>query len=110
MVRWTYQRYTKAMYLEDKQIWYDISSQELAGELLKLRTCLNNSYDIAKKISEDETIDISERLEALDKKDDSRLNIVKLLVEYPAFVSQTQRKERKPYVKNTNGKITRNRC
>ena len=98
------------MYLEDKQIWYDISSQELAGELLKLRTCLNNSYDIAKKISEDETIDISERLEALDKKDDSRLNIVNCWLNILHSFHRHKEKKGSLMLKNTNGKITRNRC
>ena len=82
----TYQRYTKAIHEEDKQVWYDIASQELESELLKLRTCLNNSYNIAKKLSEDENAKIDERLEACQAAADCRLSLVQILREYPVFI------------------------
>jgi hypothetical protein len=82
----TYQRYTKTIHEEDKQVWYDIASQELESELLKLRTCLNNSYNIAKKMSEDETAEIGERLEACQAAADCRLSLVQILREYPVFI------------------------
>lgn len=81
----TYQRYTKTIYEEDKQVWYDIASQELESELLRLRSCLNNSYNIAKKISEDENANISDRLEACNVANDNRLSLVQILREYPEF-------------------------
>ena len=86
----TYQRYTKTIYEEDKQVWYDIASQELESELLKLRTCLNNSYNIAKKMSEDETADISERLEACQAANNCRLSLVQILREYLIFVKASK--------------------
>ena len=82
----TYQRYTKTIYEEDKQIWHDIASQELESELLKLRTCLNNSYNIAKKMSEDENAEIGERLEACQAAADFRISQVQILREYPVFI------------------------
>ena len=82
----TFQRYTKTIYEEDKQVWYDITSQELESELLRLRSCLNNSYNIAKKMAEDESADIGERLEACQAANDCRLSLVQILREYPIFI------------------------
>jgi hypothetical protein len=81
-----YQKYTKRIHEEDKQVWYDIASQELESELLRLRTCLNNTYNIAKKLSEDETAKIDERLEACQAASDARLSLVQILREYPIFI------------------------
>ena len=86
----TFRRYISKINTEDKKIWYDIVSQELEGELLRLRSCLNNSYNIAKKMSEDETAHISERLEACQAANDCRLSLVQILREYDEF--KTQRK------------------
>ena len=61
--------------------------QELESELLRLRSCLNNSYNIAKKMSEDETADISERLEACQPPMISD-SLVQILREYPEFKRQ----------------------
>ena len=86
----TYQRYTKTIHEEDKQVWYDIASQELESELLKLRTCLNNNYKIAIKLAEDETAKIGERLEACQAASDARLSLVQILREYPMFVKSAK--------------------
>jgi hypothetical protein len=69
-------------------VWYDIASQELESELLRLRICLNNSYNIAKKMSEDEEAAISERLKACQAANDCRLSLVQILTEYPEFISK----------------------
>ena len=82
----TYQRYTKTIYEEDKQVWYDIASQELESELLKLRTCLNNNYNIAVKIAEDDNSKVDERLQACQAAADFRISQVQILREYPIFV------------------------
>ena len=76
--------YIHKIHEEDKQVWYDIASQELESELLRLRMCLNNSYNIAKKMSEDESADISERLN-VPSANDCRLSLVQILREYPKF-------------------------
>ena len=81
----TYQRYTKTIYEEDKQVFYDIASQELETELLRLRSCLNHSYNIARKMSEDEKASISDRLEACQAANDCRLSLVQILREYDEF-------------------------
>ena len=85
-----FQRYTKTIYEQDKQIWYDISSQEVESELLRLRSCLNYSYNIAKQLSEDSTLDCQDRLQCLQSMLDARLSMVQILREYDEF--KTQRK------------------
>ena len=53
-----------------------------------MKHSLEHSYRIALAMSEDEKADIGERLEALNKKDDSRLSLIHLLSEFPDFISQ----------------------
>jgi hypothetical protein len=79
----TFQRYAKQIHEEDKQVWYDITSQELESALLRMRSSLEETYKISKNIAENESAAVDERLEALNCMNDSRLNIVKLLLEYP---------------------------
>jgi hypothetical protein len=62
-----------------------------------LKSSLEQTYNIAKKISENENAAVDERLEALQSKDDSRMNIVKLLVEYPEFVKKVPSQTVRPY-------------
>jgi len=60
-------------------------------------------------MSENEKVDIGERLEALNKKDDSRLSIIHLLSEFPDFIRKIQPKdlpklETKPHVETYDWK------
>ena len=84
----TYQKYTHNIHAEDEKIWLSISREQLSTELLRMKHSLEHSYRIALAMSEDEKADIGERLEALNKKDDSRLSLIHLLSEFPDFISQ----------------------
>jgi len=80
----TFQRYTKTIYEKDQQVWFSITREQLATELLRLRSSLEETYIIAKKMSEDESADISDRLESLAVKDNTRVVPIKLLTEVPS--------------------------
>jgi hypothetical protein len=75
----TYQRYTKRIHEEDQNAWLSITQEQYATELLRLRSCLNNAYNIAKQLSEDSKLACQDRLAALQSMLDSRLSMVQLL-------------------------------
>ena len=50
----TFRRYCSKIYEQDQKIWVSITKNELASELLRLRSSLEETYNIAKKMSEDE--------------------------------------------------------
>jgi hypothetical protein len=83
----TFQRYTKRIHDEDKEIWYSITSNEMASELLRLKGCLEHTYQKANEISEKKE-DVGEVLEALNVKDNARVNIVMLLIEGPQLIKK----------------------
>jgi hypothetical protein len=70
------------IHTEDEKVWLSISREQLSTELLRMKNSLEHSYRIALAMSEDEKADIGERLEALNKKDDSRLSLIHLLSEF----------------------------
>ena len=72
-------QYTHNIHAEDQNVWLSITQEQRSTELLRLKQSLEHSYRIALAMSEDETLDVDERLEALNKKDDSRLSICQLL-------------------------------
>lgn len=99
-----YQKYAHIIHLEDQKVWLSVSQEQLSGQLLRMKQSLEHSYRIALAMSEDEKADIGERLEALNKKDDSRLSLIHLLSEYPLFIkatqTQTQTQPSEEYTKN----------
>jgi hypothetical protein len=82
----TYQKYTRILHLEDQKVWLSITQEQLGSELLRLKSSLESTYQTARVMSEDP--ECKDRIDALNCMNDSRLNIVKLLVEYPDFISQ----------------------
>jgi hypothetical protein len=62
-------------------LWISTTQEQYATELLRLRSCLNNSYNIAKQLSEDSKLDCQDRLAALQSMLDSRLSMVQLLMD-----------------------------
>ena len=79
----SYRRYCSSIARQDREIWDHIVKQELASEFLKLRESLNHSYKIAKQLSEDSKLECEDRLAALESKDQSRINLVELMIEGP---------------------------
>ena len=78
----TYQRYNKKINEEDKQIWYSITKDQVGTELSRLKESLEHTYQVAKELSDKE---YDKRLDALER-NESRLNIVRLLIYGPKFV------------------------
>lgn len=83
----TYRNYSKRINDEDMAIWYAITAEEMAGELLRLKSSFEDTYLKAKALSETEK-DVDAILEALDSKDNARINIVRLLVEGPGMMQK----------------------
>jgi hypothetical protein len=75
----TYQKYTHRIHEEDQQIWFSITQEQLATELLRLRSSLEETYKISKDMANDPKCE--DRLVALQSKDDARLSIVQLLTD-----------------------------
>ena len=75
----TFRRYCSRIYQEDQNLWLSITQEQYATELLRLRSCLNNAYNIAKQLSEDSKLECQDRLAALQSMLDSRLSMVQLL-------------------------------
>jgi hypothetical protein len=86
----SYRRYCSTIARQDREIWYNIVEQELASEFLKLRDSLNHSYKIAKQLSEDSKLECEDRLAALESKDQSRINLVELMVEGPKYITKVK--------------------
>ncbi len=95
----TYQNYLKKIHEEDQAIWYSITSNEMATELLRLKACLEDTYLKAKQLSENEK-DVGTILEGLDAKDNARVNIVMLLIEGPHLIEKVQGTTLPPYDSN----------
>ena len=85
----TYQKYTHILHLEDQKVWLSITQEQLGSELLRLKSSLEKTFEVSKKLAEDPKLESGDKIEALNCMNDSRLNIVKLLVEYPEFVRKT---------------------
>lgn len=90
----TYQRHIKRIGEEDKAVWYSIIRDELATELLRLRSSLEETYLIAKGLAEDPQY--NNKLEALQAKDDARLSIVHLLTEGPEMMVKVEQQQQQP--------------
>jgi len=100
----TYQKYVRKIHEEDQIVWISLTQDQMAGELIRLKDSLEDSYRTALAMSKDESSDIGDRLEALDLKDQRRLDIVKLLGEAPDMLRKVQIQlphiETRPYVEN----------
>lgn len=62
---------------------YEITSEHLATEFLRLKNSLERTYRIALSMAEDK--DYNNRLEALQIKDNARIEIVQLLLQGPGL-------------------------
>ena len=80
----TLTRYKQRICEQNKQIWAKLIENQLEGELIKLKDSLESTYRIALTMSQDP--ECKDRIDWLNTMNDSRLNIVKQLVEYPDFV------------------------
>jgi hypothetical protein len=85
-----YQRYVKRVHELDQEIWRKITYTQLESELLKLKQSFEDTYIITKRISESDDKPTQEILEALNAKDNARLNIVRLLVDGPPLVAESE--------------------
>ena len=75
----TFRRYCSRIYTEDQKTLLSITKNELASELLRLRSSLEETYKISKEMANDPKCE--DRLAALQSKDDARLSIVQLLTD-----------------------------
>ena len=64
-----------------------------------MKACLEDTYLKAKQLSENEK-DVRTILEALDAKDNARVNIVMLLIEGPQLIQKVQGTALPPYEKH----------
>jgi hypothetical protein len=97
----TFQRYTKTIYEQDQQVWFSITQEQLATELLRMKKSLEDTYKIAKEMALDPNCE--DRLAACQAANDFRLSIIHLLSEYPDFIRNVQpinisKIESKPYI------------
>ena len=80
----TFRRYCALIYRQDQKTWASITKHQLASSLLKLRSSLEETYDISREMALDPKCE--DRLGALASMNDARLSIIHLLVEYPDFI------------------------
>jgi hypothetical protein len=72
-----YQRLTKKICEQDQKVWFSITQGQLGTELLRMKQSLEDTYKIARQMSEDPKC--KDRLAALQSKDDgARLSIIQL--------------------------------
>jgi hypothetical protein len=70
-------------------MWRKITHTQLESELPRLKQSLEDTYVITKRISESDR-PTNEILEALNAKDNARINIVRLLVDGPPLVVEAE--------------------
>lgn len=97
----TFRRYSSKIRQEDKKIWLSMTQDRLEYELLRLKSSLEDTYQIAKSISENERIDPDDRLNALNTMNDARLSIVQLLRDGPQYIEIDEQKEQKLNIEYT---------
>ena len=99
----TFRRYSSRIYQEDQNLWLSITQEQYATELLRLRSCLNNAYNIAKQLSEDSKLACQDRLAALQSMLDARLSMVQLLddVDMKRKISVSQPDEQSSNIEST---------
>lgn len=85
----TYQRYMKRIHKQNRELRLGITKDELASELLRLRASLSYTYRYCMDKLNDPNIPSAELLEWLHEKDNARMNLVKILTDYPREVDQT---------------------
>ncbi len=83
----TYRNYSKRIHDEDTAIWYAITAEEMAGELIRLKSSFEDTYLKAKALSESSK-DVGEILDALADKDSARVNIIMLLRDGPGMMAE----------------------
>ena len=88
-----YQRFAKTINQENQAIWRELVKGELAGEFLKLRSSLENSYQTTLTLLETPGLDTEDTLAALRAKDGMRLDICNLLYEGTALLTQQQQEQ-----------------
>lgn len=101
----SYRRYTKSIFLQDKEIWYNAVKDEVCTELLNLRNSLEDTYVAALALSKIAGLDTTEVLAALRAKDDSRLSIVQLICEGTELLSNMQQQQQPKYHKVAQSKL-----
>lgn len=83
----TFRDYTARIYKQDRETWLNITKEELSTELLKLRSSLSDTYRYCLSKLNDKDIPSSELLDWLEAKDTARLNLVKILTDYPRQIT-----------------------
>ena len=76
-----YQRFARRINLENQAIWRELVKGELAGELLRLRSSIESSYQAALTLLETPGLDTEDTLMILRAKDGMRSDIISLLCE-----------------------------
>jgi ACT domain-containing protein len=85
--RSTYYRHKDIICNQDKQILYELTKDEIYGQLLYTKESLEKSYSVAMKIAEDENSKPLIRLKACEFANDMRSAIIRLLVEGPRIIA-----------------------
>ena len=75
----TFRRYCSRIHQEDQNTWLSITKHQLATSLLKLRSSLEETYDISREMALDPKCE--DRLGALASMNDARLSICQLLMD-----------------------------
>ena len=88
----TFRRYSSRIYRQDQNTWASITKHQLSTELLRLQQSLEETYRISLAMAKDP--EYEDRLNTLQQKDDARLSIIHLLVEYPDFVRKMEQHDR----------------
>ena len=84
--RSTYYRYKDIICNQDKQILYELTKDEIYGQLLLTKESLEKSFSVAMKIAQDEKNKPLDRLKACRVANDMRLMVVRLLVQGPKLI------------------------
>jgi hypothetical protein len=76
-----YQYFARRIKKKNQKIWRELVKGELASELLRLRSSIENSYQTALSLLQTPGLDIQDTLAILRSKDSMRSDIINLLVE-----------------------------
>jgi deoxyxylulose-5-phosphate synthase len=85
----SYRRYTAAINKQEKNAWYSLVKNELATELLRLKSSYEESFTKSRELANTSSV-TTDVLLALEAKDSAMLNIVRLLVEGTELLMKQQ--------------------
>jgi hypothetical protein len=85
--RSTFYRYKDTICRQDKEMLYELTKDEIYGQLLFTKESLEKSYSVAMNIAQDLKNKPLDRLKACEFANDVRLTVIRLLVEGPGIIA-----------------------